>query len=152
MSTDLLAQSMSIVQALIGSGTVLASVRSGAPINHIVASSTVVQDLGRQIGRTSLALSHREKAALETKNKKSVASIRKMLEKSESIREIFASEEKKNGLLQALALTLDDPQLALDETKRITMKQQIMDASFTNTPDNEKLIGDILKTFYHEIH
>lgn len=143
---------MNLLRSVIGISPFVAAawagtdkLRSNQAINVPLAKSTTMQTLGRQMGLSAKDLSLKNKVSDFDTAKKSLEQIRIHLDKAESLQEVFKSAERRNGLLQALSITLDDPNLGIDDTKRMMMKQQLMEAAHISTPQHEEITRDILK-------
>ena len=121
------------------------SLKANEAINLPIAKSTPIQELGRKIGATAKAVSLKQKALDEARAKESLDQIKIHLDKAESLQEIFRSTERRNSLLQALALTLDDPALGLEDNKRMMMKQQLLEAANISTPEHETVVRDVMR-------
>lgn len=120
-------------------------IKSNEAINLPIGKSTPIQELGRKIGATAKTVSTKQKEELDRIVKQTRESIRISLGKADGIKDLMKNTEQRNGLLQALAVTLDDPALGLDADKRMMMKSQLLEASNIGTNDHEKLVSDVLR-------
>lgn len=143
---------LSLVRTALGISPLVAAayyggiqLKANQAINVPVGRSNPIQDLGRKIGAVAKQTSVASAKKLEKQVEGIKNDIRVTLGKSDSIQEIFKSTEQRNGLLQALAITLDDPALGIDNDKRMAMKQQILEASHINGPNQEKVVADMMR-------
>lgn len=120
--------------------------RRNEAINVPVGRSTPVQVLERTLGKRAGLLDAEQKAFVAARAEQIKTSITKDLGSVESLTELFKSTERKNALLQALAVTLDDPSLGIDEAIRTPLKQQLQEAANIGVSHNSaRVMEDISK-------
>lgn len=133
-----------IAAAYYGIGQVRANEAVNNPLATIMGNNAQ-HELGTAIGGMAKRLTASQQKEHAENFKRQQHSIRQQLEKTDAIHDLFQSVEKKNATLQALAITLDDPAMGLNDTQRDTMKRALQEAAGVHTPDHEKVVSDILR-------
>ena len=136
-----------IAAAYYGIGKVKANEAVNNPL-AVLFGSNAQHELGVAIGGTAKRLTSATKKEQEQAFKRGQHDIRTQLEKTGAIRELFKSVDDKNAMLQALAVTLDDPMMGLNDTQRTTMKRALLEAAGTHTPDHERVVTEILRAIH----
>lgn len=111
-------------------------------VNNPLPNKTSHAVLGNAIGAAA-----REEKKLEARRNKVIEKqVRKELNKSTDLVNLLKEPQERAALLQAFAVTLDDPSLDIPDATRSQLKQQLQAMTVAGTvPDEEAVVRDIAK-------
>ena len=121
------------------------SLKANEAINIPLSQSNAFNQLGKRIGATAKDVSIRAIKAREDSAKRIQDRVRGELDKAEGFQALLKNGQERNSLLQALALTLDDPSLGIEDSARVRLKQQVIEAAQNSAPEPERAIREILE-------